>query len=148
MKKPIIVLMTLLTTLSALAGNETDTNKTYTNDSGCKVEVENRKNGVIYYVSQGNKNEVVGITNDLTKGTFAYCHDSVLRINSFKGNKGIGITMSCSEHKNDTAVTRGSVDIDIMDGELAKIAIDGQVKRRFFGWKQDTKIECLNLVKK
>lgn len=145
MKKPIIVLMTLLTTLSALAGNET-----YTNDSGCKVEVENRRNGVIYYVSQEkkNKNEVVGITNDLTKGTFAYCKDSVLKITSSEVFNGTEVTMSCSEHKNDNAVTRGAVNIYINDGKLRTILIDGQVKRRFLGWKQDTKIECLNLVKK
>jgi hypothetical protein len=140
--KTTILALAFLTTFSAFANTTT-----YSNNQGCTVEVESRKNGVIYYVSKGNKNEVVGVTNDLTSGTFVYCDDSVLHINSFEGKKGIGILMSCSEHQNGHAVTRGRVDIDIMGGELTKIAIDGQVKK-LLGWKQDTKIECLNLVKK
>jgi hypothetical protein len=139
--KTTIWALTFLTTLSAFASTTT-----FTNNSGCTVEVESRRNGVIYYVSQGNKNEVVGITNDLATGTFVYCDDSALHINSYEGKKGTGILMSCSEHQNGNAITRGRVDIDIMGGELTKIAIDGQVKK-LFGWKQDTKVECLNLVR-
>ncbi len=139
--RSISLVLIFFTTLSAIASSTT-----YTNDSDCTVEVESHKNGTIYYVSQGNKNEVVGITNDFTSGSFVYCDDSVLQINYFEGKKGTGIMMSCNEHQNGNAVTRGRVDIDIIDGELTKIAIDGQVKK-LFGWKQDTKIECLNLIK-
>ncbi len=139
--KATILALTFLTTFSAFA-----TTATYVNDSGCIVDIETRKNGVVYYVSQGNKNEIVGVTNNLANGSFAYCNDSVLQVNSTVGKKGTGILLSCSEHLNDHAITRGRVDIEIMGGELTKISIDGQVKR-LFGWKQDTKIECLDLVK-
>jgi len=79
-------------------------------------------------------------------GSFVYCDDSVLQINSYQGKKGTGILMSCSEHQNGNAITRGRVDIDIMGGELTKIVIDGQVKK-LLGWKQNTKVECLDLVR-
>ena len=121
--KTTILTLTFLTMLSAFASATT-----YTNNSGCIVEVEIRKNGVIYYVSQGNKSEVVGITNDLASGTFVYCDDSALQINTYQGRKGTGIIMSCSEHQNGNAITRGRVDIDILGDELTKITIDGQLK--------------------
>ncbi len=139
--KTVILALTFLTAISSFANTVT-----YINESGCVVEVESRKKGVIYYVYQGKQSGVVGVTNDLTSGSFAYCDDSALRVSSYEGKKGTGILVSCSEHQNDNAVTRGRVYIDIMGGELASISFDGQVKR-FFGWKQDTKIECKNLVR-
>ncbi|MBV2168785.1 MAG: hypothetical protein KUL82_08770 [Bdellovibrio sp.] len=140
--KQILILSTLLLSMSAHA----DTLK-YSNSNGCDVEVENRNNGQIFYVSKDGKTEIVGLTKNLSAGTFAYCDDSVLQINSFVGSQGTGIMMSCSEHVNGHATTRGRVDIEIMNKDLAKISIDGQVKG-LFGWKQDTKIVCDDLVRK
>jgi len=143
MKKTLTLIgLILLASVSSFANTIT-----YSNNSGCTVDVESRNNGTIYYVSQGNMNEVVGITKDFSAGTFAYCADSALNINFFEGKKGTGILMSCSEHNNDHAITRGRVDISIISGELTEIAIDGQVKK-LLGWKQDTKIECKKLVRK
>ncbi len=140
--KKVLLFSTLLLSISAQA----DTLK-YSNGDGCNVEVDNRNNGQIFYVSKNGKSEIVGITHNLTAGNFAYCNESALQINSFVGSKGTGIMMSCSGHVNGNATTRGRVDIEIMDQELSRIAIDGQVKG-FFGWRQDTKIVCNNLVRK
>lgn len=136
-----LILSALLLSMSANA----DTLK-YTG-GGCVVDVELTNNGQIFYVSKGGKTEILGVTKDLSKGTFAYCDDSALQINSFEGSKGTGIMMSCSGHVNGNATTRGRVDIEIMNKELTKISIDGQVKG-LLGWKQDTKIDCDNLVRK
>lgn len=141
MKHMIILTMTLLS-ITAIAGTIK-----YSNKVGCVVEVESRNNGQIYYVSKEGKTEIVGLTNDLMSGTFAYCADSALQINYFEGSKGVAILMACNEHVNGNARTRGRVDIEIMNKALTKISIDGQVKS-LLGWKQDTKILCDNLVRR
>lgn len=118
----------------------------YTNDQGCIIEKETRAKGVIYYTRQADQWATIGHTNDFASGDFAYCAPSQLQLNHFSGAKGTGLMMSCSEHQNDHAVTRGRVDLSIMNGELSELAIDGQVKS-FFGWKQDTLIKCTNLIR-
>lgn len=118
----------------------------YKNQDGCTVEVEARRNGTIYYVSAGENVEVLGVTNDLRSGTFAFCDDSVLEVHSLEGSQGVGVMLSCSAHQNGHATTRGQARIDIIKGELKELSIDGQIKG-FFGWKQDTKVVCLNLKK-
>lgn len=140
MKKTLFTLMAICS-FGAMANTEI-----YKNNSGCVVEKEITANGVVLYVSKGNKNEVVGFGKDYSFATFAYCSEKFIKINAFEGRAGAGILISCSEHQNDNAITRGRVDIEIMAAKLTKISIDGQVKS-LFGWKQDTKIECLDLVK-
>ena len=42
--------------------------------------------------------------------------------------------------------TRGRIDLSLdTEGNHIEVKIDGQIKG-FFGWKQDVKIECLNLA--
>ena len=136
----------LLSVLALISSFSVMANEVYKNNTGCNVEKETRANGVVFYVDSNNKHEVVGIANDYSFGTFVYCDDKAMNINYVEGSKGTGILIYCSAHENGHAVTRGRVDIDIMGGELKNISIDGQVKK-LFGWKQDTKIECLDLVK-
>ena len=54
--------------------------------------------------------------------------------------------ISCSGHENGHTTIRGRVDISMMGGELSEVKIDGQ-RKGIFDWKQDVKIECLNLKK-
>jgi hypothetical protein len=142
--RTVLILSALLISMSANADTLTYSGK-YSGD-GCDVDVETRTNGQIFYVSKDGKTEIIGLTKDLSKGTFAYCDDSALQIHSFTGNKGTGIMMACSGHKNGSATTRGRVDIEIINKKLTNIAIDGQ-KKGFFTWKQDTKIVCSNLLR-
>lgn len=139
--KKIITILSLLSSFSAMANIEI-----YKNGTGCTVEKDTRLNGTILYVNDKNINEIVGYAKDYSFATFAYCDDKATNINFSKGAKGTGILIACGEHQNDHAITRGRVDIDIMGGELKGISIDGQVKG-LFGWKQETKIDCLNLIK-
>ncbi len=136
----------ILTRLPALATPAAASDSVrYSNDSGCEVELETRSNGRIFYVSKDGKTEIVGVTNDYSQGTFAYCADSALQIHYIEGSRGTGIMLSCNAHANGYAKTRGRVDIDIIEGELTRISIDGQVKR-FFGWRQDVLMNCDGLL--
>jgi len=119
---------------------------TFSNNDGCVVEKDQRANGVVLYVSIGDQKEIVGYGNDYSFGDFAYCSDDKTDINFFEGSLGTGIMISCSGHENGHKTTRGRVDISLKNGAPTEIKIDGQVKG-FFRWKQDTKIECLNLIK-
>lgn len=139
--KRLLVGLTLLASMSTFANTVK-----YSNDDGCLVEKEQRRNGVVLYVTKGDEKEVVGYGNDYSFGDFTYCADDSTDINFFEGSQGTGIMISCSGHENGHKTTRGRVDISIMDGELSEIKIDGQIKG-FFGWKQDVKLECINLVK-
>lgn len=139
--KKIITILSVLSSFSAMANVEI-----YKNKTGCTVEKETRLNGTILYINDKDKNEIVGYAKDYSFATFAYCDDKATNINFLEGSKGTGILIACSEHQNDHAITRGRVDVDIVGGQLKGISIDGQVKG-LLGWKQETKIECLNLIK-
>ncbi len=117
----------------------------YSNDDGCLVEKEQRRNGVVLYVIKGDEKEVIGYGNDYSFGSFVYCAKENTEVNYFEGSQGTSIMISCSGHENGHRTTRGRVDISLMGEDLSEIKIDGQVKS-FFGWKQDVKLECLNLA--
>ena len=139
--KIMILGLTLLLSVNTFADTVT-----YSNSDGCVVEKEQRRNGVVLYVTKGDVKEIVGYGNDYSFGDFVYCDEDYTDINYFEGSQGTGIMISCSGHKNGHKVTRGRVDISVMGGEISDISIDGQVKG-FFGWKQDTELKCSNLVK-
>ncbi len=139
--KKMILGLTLLLSVSTLADTVV-----YSNSEGCVVEKEQRRNGVVLFVSKGDVREVVGYGNDYSFGDFAYCNSDATDINFFEGSLGTKIMISCSGHENGHKETRGRVDISIIGGELEEISIDGQVKG-FFSWKQDTELTCSNLVK-
>jgi len=142
----VVILAMLLMSLPSLATPATASDfARYANDSGCEVELETRSNGRIFYVSKDEKTEIVGVTNDYSQGTFAYCADSALQIHYMEGSRGTGIMLSCDAHSNGYATTRGRVDIEIIEGKLTRILIDGQVKR-FFGWRQDVLMDCDGLL--
>jgi hypothetical protein len=141
MKKQTLALSLVLMTSAASAS---DTVR-YVNGSGCVVDLETRSNGRVFYVSKDGKTEVVGITNDFEQGSFSYCNDSALQIHYMEGSRGTGIMLSCDAHDNDHARTRGRVDIEIIEGALKKISIDGQVKR-LLGWRQDVLMNCDGLL--
>jgi hypothetical protein len=141
MKMIVTTLITLLS-LTSLANTII-----YTNDEGCRVEKEQRRNGVLMYITNGEETEYVGYGNDYSFGSFAYCSDKKTEVNYYEGSKGTGIMVSCSSHTNGHKTTRGRVDISIIDGDLKEIKIDGQVKRSLLGWKQDVLMECSNLVR-
>ncbi|RZF21620.1 MULTISPECIES: hypothetical protein [Halobacteriovorax] len=118
----------------------------FSNSEGCVVEKEQRRNGVILYLSKGDQQQVVGFTNDYQLADFVYCADDKTEINYLDGSLGTGIMISCNGHRNGHAVTRGRVDISLdTDGNPTEVKIDGQ-KKGLFTWKQKTLIECNNLV--
>lgn len=139
--KSFYAVILILTSISAKA--EIDV---YKNAAGCTVERERIQDSIILHVSNGNQAEFVSYGYDYSFATFAYCDQSAVNINYYEGSAGTGIMISCSEHQNDHAVTRGRVDIEIKNNQLENVTIDGQVKK-LFGWKQDAKIECLGLEK-
>lgn len=141
--KKLLVGLTLLSSVSTFANTSV-----YSNDKGCKVEKDQKANGVVLYVNLGNRNEVIGYANDYSFGDFVYCAGDNTEIDYFNGVQGTGILIACSEHQNGHRVTRGRVDLSLdLEGNPVEIKIDGQVKK-LFGWAQDVEIECSNLVKK
>lgn len=112
----------------------------------CVIVKEKRSNGSVFYIETSKAKEVVGLADDLSFGTFAYCSDKALQIHSFEGRAGKVVMLSCDEHQNGVAVTRGRVDLEIVEGNLKSLSIDGQVKK-LFRWKQDIDVQCSNLVK-
>ncbi|MBT4790801.1 MAG: hypothetical protein HON90_04460 [Halobacteriovoraceae bacterium] len=138
--KDLLLGLTVLISISSFANNIK-----YSNEDGCSVEQEQRANGVVLYVTKGDEKEVVGYGNDYSFGDFSYCAEGYTDIHTFEGSQGLGIMISCSGHVNGHKTTRGRVDISIMGEQLSEVKIDGQIKG-FFGWKQDVKLECLNLV--
>ena len=143
--KKILIGLTLLASTTSFATIHV---VKYANGDGCFVEKEQRRNGVVLYVTKGDEHEVVGYGNDYSFGDFAgYCAHDKTDVHFFEGSLGTDLMVSCSGHENGHATTRGRVDIGIMDGELSKVKIDGQVQNILGWWKQDVKIECLNLVK-
>ncbi len=118
----------------------------YSNSEGCLVEKDQRPNGVVLYVTKNGEQQVVGYANDYSFGDTVFCAQEKTEINFFEGSLGTGIMISCNGHENGHKVTRGRVDISLMGGELSEVSIDGQV-RGLFGWKQDTLIECTDLVR-
>lgn len=141
MKTTLFLLTTLFTfTLHAQANNDTQ----YKNDEGCLVTIENHNNGKILWIQKENSQSVVGFTHDLKNADFVYCSQEAIQINSYTGKYGSKILIGCSENQNDHATTRGRVDIEIMNGHLQSLSVDGQVKKLLY-WKQDVQIKCDNL---
>lgn len=120
----------------------------YTNYAGCKVEVENLKGGVVFSVFQEKQSEVISLTLGSGQGRFSYCDKNVMQIQNFQSpQKGDVIVMSCNEHQNSNGTNKGQVEINMIGGELTKLSVDGFVKK-LFRWRQDTSIDCPNLVRK
>lgn len=140
--KKIIIGFTLLTLISISSFASV---VKFSNKEGCSVEKEQRKNGVVLYISKGDQQEIVGYGNDYSFGDFVYCAAEKTEINFYEGSQGTGIIISCSEHQNGHEVTRGRVDISLKNGVVTEVKIDGQIKG-FFGWDQDSEIECLDLI--
>ena len=140
--KNVLAAFIMLTSSLAMATTE----EIYSGEN-CTVVREKRSNGSVFYIETPTAREVVGVADNLSFGTFAYCSDKALKIHSFEGKSGQAIMLSCDEHQNDRAVTRGRVDLEFIEGKLQSITVDGQVKK-MFRWIQETSIRCANLVKK
>jgi len=120
----------------------------YKSPEGCEVGVEQRKDFVILSFWKDRRNYGnIEYANDFSSADFGYCSEENTQVNHFTGSKGTGLMISCSEHQNGDAVTRGRVDISILNGELKEVKIDGQ-RKGWFGWKQEALLECTNLLKK
>ncbi len=139
--KKLIIGLTFFTSISSFAGTAN-----YSNDEGCLVEKEQRNNGVVLYISKDDQQVVIGYGNNYEFGDFTYCAEDKTDITFYSGTKGTGILISCSGHTNGHAFTRGRADISLdAEGRPASVLIDGQ-KKGFFGWSQEIKINCSNLV--
>ncbi|KHD89440.1 MAG: hypothetical protein OM95_03495 [Bdellovibrio sp. ArHS] len=139
--KKVFLTLALSVFASSFASAETIT---YANSEGCQIEVENRRNGMVLYISADGDQEIIGVTHDRTKGSFAYCADQALQVHSYAGSAGELIMLSCSAHKNDRATTRGRADIEFIGEELKSVRLEGHVKK-MFGWKKDAQINCVDL---
>jgi len=108
----------------------------YTNDYGCVVTAEQRANGTIIYVQDGNKQQAtLGFRNDLRSGDiFSYCSPAKPSLN------GGTLALSCGEQNNGGYSTRGAAVIE-MNGGITGVTVEGEVKRAL-GWKTDTRISC------
>ena len=133
---------------SETKSNASVKNTIYKSNEGCEVELEQRAKGVfLFFMKDGKNRGNVGYLNDFSSANFVYCSDEKTRINHYTGSKGTGLMISCNEHQNGEAVTRGRLDISIINGEPEEIKIDGQ-RKGLFGWKQEILLQCTNLVKK
>lgn len=130
------LMIAALMPVSAFANSST----IFANEEGCVVEVEQRRNGVVLYITDADqKTAYVGIMNDLSHGEItAFCPTAAL------SKKGKVISLSCEKNREaGSYTTRGQAQIDLTNG-LSAVAVRGEYKR-LFGWKVDTDIVCTNL---
>lgn len=114
----------------------------FANEEGCVVEVEQRRNGVILYITDADRNTAyVGLMNDLSHGEItAFCPTAAVQ------KKGNLIRLGCDKNREaGSYTTRGQAQIDLTNG-LSAVAVRGEYKK-LFGWKVDTDIVCTNLKK-
>lgn len=138
--KALVSLMVVFAAASAQAQDALTAK--YSNAEGCKVEIEQARNGARIYIQDSKgQSAFLGILNDYSSGDIAaFCKDAKVALDKEK----LTITLSCGEQEESGSLsTRGTAILDATNG-LSSVKVKGQVKR-LFGWKTDTDISCENL---
>ena len=114
--------------------------KTYTNDKGCRVEVEERLNGFVYYIQSSDRQQAfVGVLKNYKSGDIGAFAD-----NATVSGTPNRLVLEGGNAEHGAYTTRGRAELDFTNGKLSAVRVTGEVKR-LLGWKVDTNITCENL---
>lgn len=114
--------------------------KTFTNNDGCKVQVEETRNGFLYFIQSSDRQQVsVGVLKNYKSGD----------ISGFASNAAVsggasGFIIEGDNSESGASSTRGRAELRFVNGGLSSVRVTGEVKK-VMGWRTDTRIVCENL---
>ena len=115
--------------------------KTYQNDAGCTLEVNDTPETVVYTLQQGSQKEVVKFSGDYMSVDFTYCPSNDGDIFFTEGSAGYGLMVFCDEKKD--ATQRGIVDLEIKSsGVVNSFSVTSEVRDENGEWITNKNLSC------